>query len=43
MSVRLETLDDQDVPVKVALGPLPSGVEFGETTVEPDERHRVRP
>jgi YbbR domain-containing protein len=35
VSVRLEQVKTKVVPVKVALGPLASGVELGETTVEP--------
>jgi YbbR domain-containing protein len=35
VSVRLEQVQTKVVPVKVALGPLASGLELGETTVEP--------
>lgn len=36
VSIRLETVKTKEVPVRVALGPLPAGVELGDTTVEPD-------
>ena len=42
VSVRLEDVETKVVPVKVALGPQATGLELGETTVDPDERHRVR-
>jgi YbbR domain-containing protein len=35
VSIRLERLTFKTVPVKVSLGPLPSGLDLGETTVEP--------
>ncbi len=36
VSVRLEEVQTKEVPVKVALGPLSSGLDLGETTVEPN-------
>ena len=35
VSIRLERLTSKTVPVKVALGPLASGLDLGETTVKP--------
>lgn len=35
VSVRLERLQTKSVPVRVALGPLASGLDLGKTTVEP--------
>ena len=36
VSVRLEEVTTKDVPVKVSIGPLASGLELGETTVVPE-------
>lgn len=35
VSVRLERIRSKTVPVRVALGPSPSGLDLGESTVEP--------